>query len=118
MDTKPEVFDLALSLGGSCISALQLRRRGLRTCSLPFDWLFHINDNILTSLSMCFQEDFQNWLLRDNLQELVGDERGVSPHYQYKDTYTGFRFIHDFFQPIDHKGECKNVKRKYNKRIK
>jgi len=100
------------------MGALQLRRRGLRTCSLPFDWLFHVDDSLLSALSTSLDEDFANWLLLENLEELKGDERGTSPHYQYKDTHTGFRFIHDFHKPLEAPGEYLRVKRQYQKRIK
>ena len=118
MDSSKNKFDLVFSLGGNCISALQLRQRGLRTCSLPFDWLFHIDDKLLSSISKCFREDFKNWLKIENMIELKGDERGTSPHFQYKDLYTGYRFIHDFHKPIENKKEYKRVKLKQDKRIK
>lgn len=118
MDSTSNSYDLVFSLGGSCIGALQLRARGLRICSLPFDWLFHVDDSLLSSLAKCFKEDFSNWFLRENLEELKGDERGTSPHYQYKDKYTGCRFIHDFHKPLEAPGEYLRVKRQYEKRIR
>jgi anti-sigma regulatory factor (Ser/Thr protein kinase) len=32
-------YDFCLSLGGSCAAAMQLRDRGLRLASMPFDWV-------------------------------------------------------------------------------
>jgi hypothetical protein len=111
-------YDFVSSLGGSCIAALQLRKRELRQCSLPFDWLFHVDDSLFPALTKCFQENYCNWLKRENMQELKGDERGTSPYYQYKDLYTGFRFIHDFHKPIEDNTEFVKVKKRYAKRIK
>lgn len=38
-------FDLMFSIGGSCASASQLKNRGFRFTSLPFDWLTTFNPN-------------------------------------------------------------------------
>ena len=49
------------------------------------------------SLQKCFEDDFSNWLAKENMENLVGDERGTSElEHQYKDKENGFRYIHDF----------------------
>ncbi len=109
-------YDLVLSLGGSCAEANQLKVRGLRMISLPFDWLFTKEAATLERLAECFCDDFTNWLKLENLVEIDPDERNPNAaKYQYKDLYTGYRFIHDFLRP---KEECfDSVRDKYMRRI-
>jgi hypothetical protein len=108
---------LFISLGGSCIAALQLRRRGLRVCSLPFDWLFHVDNTMWSSLSEGFANDFIDWMFFENMKELSIEERGTSNLFQYKDLKTGYRFIHDFHKPISNSKEYRKVVKKYRRRF-
>ena len=110
-------YDLIFSIGCSCCSASQLSIRNKRHCSLPFDWLFFRDSSTLYKLAECFNEDFKNFFLFDNLKELTANDRGDGDKYQYQDTYTGYRFIHDFGDFPKEK-TYKYNKEKYTKRIK
>lgn len=110
-------YDMVLSLGGSCAVASQLKERGLRLASYPFDWLFTRDPKSLDMLVQCFRENFEHWMLPENLIDVVPDD--YNPHaakYQYQDVYTGYRFIHDFIQPKE--SSAADVRRKYMRRIK
>ena len=109
-------YDLIVSLGGSCAVANQLKVRGLRPYSLPFDWLFCVSPDSLARLADCFRDDFSRWMLSENLVEVDACDRNASAaKYQYRDTFTGYRFIHDFMRP---KEVCiDDVRSKYKRRI-
>ena len=110
-------YDLICSLGGCCAPAMQIRQRNLQEKTLPFDWLFHVDDNQFKALSDAFRTDFKEWLQKENMEELFGVERGTSENYQYKDNLTGFRYIHDFKKPIDDTEHFSIVRKKYKKRF-
>ena len=111
-----KTYDLIVSLGGSCAEANQLKVRGLRLVSLPFDWIFTKDPAFLGRLAVCFKEDFVNWMKPENLMEVDSGERNPkAAKYQYRDTYTGYCFIHDFLGPKEEYGE--KVRNKYRRRI-
>jgi len=111
-----KIYDIILSLGGSCAVANQLKERGLRLASYPFDWIFTKEPTSLERLADCFREDFVNWPKLENLVEIDEDERNShAAKYQYRDAYTGFRFIHDFTEPKERCAEV--VREKYLRRI-
>ena len=111
-------YDLICSLGGCCAPAMQIRQRGLQHESLPFDWVFHVDDEQFKMLAEGLCSDFKGWFQKSNMVELIGDERGTSESYQYKDVMTGFRYIHDFEKPIDENGYFERVCGKYKRRFK
>lgn len=113
-------YDLIFSLGGSCASAHNLRKRHLRFCSFPLDWCFFADESVLSNLNKCFQEDFKNFFLQENLVELNEDEKGDDGggHIQYKDIYTGYRFIHVFDKPATDTKYYQKIKNIVDKRIK
>lgn len=118
MNSDKKEYDLACSLGGSCASAHNLFYRKMRYVSLPFDWLFLVEQKTIEKLIECFNNDFSNFLLKENLEELKGEERGnAGKYYQYKDKATGYRFIHFFDKPITNENSYKKVKEKFDKRI-
>lgn len=96
-DNKKE-YDLVCSLGGNCTVAQQLRRRELRPFSLPFDWCYMKNDKPIKYLCEGFQNGFKDFLLKENLVPLEGEEynNAHTDHAQYKDTYTGYYFVNHF----------------------
>lgn len=110
-------YDLILSLGGSCAVANQLKTRGLRLFSLPFDWLYCTSPKTLEALSVAFKDDFSMWMLDENLVELPQEAYDkASAKFQYEDQLTGYRFIHDF---RDSKEKIlTDVREKYEYRIK
>jgi hypothetical protein len=103
-------YDMAISLGGNCAAAMQLDFRGLRKYSLPFDYLFMSDDQTIKWLLNGFQTNFADFFLRENMVELVGDERGDDRHgcVQYKDTLSGFRCIHAFKDHVENNIEHYN----------
>lgn len=109
-------YDLIVSLGGSCASTKQLRKRNLQFESFPFDWLFHKEESQLSALADGFKTNFNNWLKQENLNPLPEKERGDSKCNQYIDIETGFRYIHDFFQPKENQTQYKQVLDKYKRR--
>ena len=96
--------------------ANQLKVRGMRPFSLPFDWLFCVSPDTLARLADCFRDDFAAWMKPENLVDV--DDHDRNPHaarYQYRDMFTGYRFIHDFVNP---KEVCADsVREKYKRRI-
>ena len=119
MDITKEKFDFVCSLGGNCMAASQLQQRGLRTFSLPFDWLFYKDSTPIYRLIECFKDNFQHFLLKENLRELHGDEITDAHNnmVQYQDTYTEIFFYNHFSKKIDNNGEFKKVKEKITRRI-
>lgn len=114
-------FDLIFSIGGSCASASQLKNRGFRFTSLPFDWLTTFNPNdTLTGLIKCFKDDFTNFLKQKNLVELTEDEKGDDNrgHIQCKDLVTQYHIIHCFKKHFNDKKEYARVKAIFDRRIK
>lgn len=111
-------YDMAISLGGNCAAAIQLNFRGLRKYSLPFDYLFMRDEQTIKWLPEGFQNNFATFFLRENMVELVGDERGDDRHncVQYKDVLSGFRCIHAFTDHvennIEHYNEIMNMFRR------
>lgn len=109
-------YDLILSLGGSCAVANQLKVRGLRPFSLPFDWVFCVSPDALARLADCFRDDFKRWLLPENLVEVDACDRNAhAAKFQYRDTFTGYRFLHDFMKPKEI--SIDEVRSKYRRRI-
>ena len=110
---KTEKFDLFVSLGGNCAAAMQLKRRNLRRFSLPFDYFFFNNENEYNKVLNAFKTDFNDCFQEKNFVELVGNERGSSDIFQYKDLISGYRIIHLFEESLDKNGAYK----KYGSKI-
>ena len=45
MNNASEEYDAVISLGGSCASCLQIRKRELQTFAYPFDYVFDYDEN-------------------------------------------------------------------------
>ena len=105
-----EKFDMIISLGGSCAAATQMTGRALRAYSLPFDWTFTSDYRPVEYFSEGLKDKFKNLCLKKNLEELKGSERGDERFkFQYKDNYTGYRFIHLFHNDINSESDRKSV---------
>ncbi len=81
-------FDVVISLGKSCQAAYQMKRRGLRTKSGPFDWFTVPTAGLFTVL----ESDFENFMQQDNLTE-VNNRRG---YLVVRDNITKIQSLHDF----------------------
>ena len=93
-------YDAIISLGGNCGAASQLRMRGLRPCSLPFDWTYMTGPETIEWLCRGFENGFADFCLRENLEPLAKDASGLAP-YKYHDRASGYNFIHHFWTPAD-----------------
>ena len=106
--TKRQNYNI-VSLGFFCSVASECERIGVRTTSLPFDWL--ITDSFERVLFL-IENRFSGFLTKDNLQQEVD----VNPKYYY-DPENCIHYYHDFklIQPFD--DEYISVREKYDKRI-
>lgn len=87
------IFDHIVSLGGFCQVAYQLDRLKLRFEAFPFDWIFSTNvERVLEAL----ENDFQDWMLEENLIESEFTETG---HRRVVDTKYETVIQHAF--PLD-----------------
>lgn len=94
-------YDAIISLGGDCAAASQMRMRGMRRCSLPFDWLYMDGPQTIEWLSKGFGDGFADFCLRENLEPLARDAApGLAP-YRYRDRASGYNFIHHFWRSIE-----------------
>ena len=116
---RKQTYDLIVSLGGNCAVANQLLFRDMRPFSLPLDYVFMVDYAPIKYLQEAFKNRFEKFCLKENLVELVGEERADdrSGNIQYKDTYSGFRFIHHFPKPIEQGGVFDATKETLNRRI-
>ena len=109
---KPE-YDLIVSLGANCSVAHNLRFRGLRPVSLPFDWCYFVDDAPIHFWIDEVGRGFSGLLKRENLVEILPDAAGYSPQHpdvrQYIDTKSGYRFVNHFHRTIDEPGEYEAV---------
>lgn len=98
-----------VSLGCFCGVAMELERIGLRSLSLPFDWL--ITGNLGTVLEL-IKNNFQGFLDPDSLYQ----EASVNKNYYYNQEMD-IHFYHDFSAYQSFEGQIDAVKKKYDRRI-
>jgi hypothetical protein len=94
-------YDVIISLGGNCGAASQLRMRGLRPVSLPFDWTYMDSSETIEWLPRGFSSRFSDFCLKDNLVPI--EQEGVSglAPYKYRDIVSGYNFIHHFWESAE-----------------
>ncbi len=112
MNTDKRKYDLICSLGGNCAAAFQLKYRGMRPFSLPFDWTYIENGEPLEYLCAGFADGFENLALKENLKRVEGNE---SHPVIYQDTYSGYFFPNHF--KADAEREYDVFNRKIRRRI-
>ena len=93
-------YDAIISLGGNCGAASQLRMRGLRPFSLPFDWTYMTGPESIEWLCRGFESGFADFCLRENLEPIAHEASGLAP-FKYRDRASGYSFIHHFWTSID-----------------
>lgn len=98
-----------VSLGFFCGPSQELERIGLRSFSLPFDWLITEDFQVVLSL---IETHFEGFLNEENLEQ----EIGVNPKYYY-DTRQKIHFYHDFSASVELRNQLPMVKQKYGRRI-
>ena len=101
MERHSEKFDAIVSLGGFCGTAIQLRARGLRPFSLPFDWLFMESPETIVYLTKAFERGFDDFCLKENLVDLPWDGHAGVAKYRYRDRLSGYGFIHHFHHSLE-----------------
>ncbi len=100
MERPIEKFDAIISLGGFCGAAAQLRARGLRPFSLPFDWLVMDSPQTIVYLTKAFERGFDDFCLKENLTVLPWQGGGTT-QYKYRDQVSGYGFIHHFHHSLE-----------------
>jgi len=98
------MFDNYISLGSACHVAASMEKLGIRSFSGPFDWYVSSFKGVLE----CLENDFKDFLCRDNLQILD------NPTY-FKDLKYDFTFSHEITTSLD--DEYDLVCEKYKRRI-
>lgn len=113
------VFDLVVPLGIGCIAASQLKFRGLRIASFPFDWATSAMDgNRLMRPVLSLENHFADWLKPENLDWERGAAAGrLGLHFPVYDKGTDYVFLHDFRTATKDKQEIEIVRAKYARRI-
>lgn len=91
-------YDLVCSLGGNCAAAFQLRFRGLRLFSLPFDWVYIEDTQPIEYLCKGFVDGFQNLALKENMKRVKGNE---AHSIIYQDKYSSYFFPNHFKNDLD-----------------
>ena len=76
--TMRDKYDLIVSLGGNCSAAHNLRFRGLRPVSLPFDCVYLVDEQPIRFSIKESGDGFPNLLKRENLVEVRPGERGYA----------------------------------------
>lgn len=96
-----------VSLGYFCSVAKELEKLGLRSESLPFDWLVSDFEGVIYAI----QNRFEGFLEYDNLVQKKNE------HFHYKDIQYGFEFFHDFSKYKSLEKQLSKVREKYARRI-
>ncbi len=102
-------FDVVLSLGQSCQVAYQMKRRGLRTKSGPFDW-FTVP---MAGLFAVLESNFENFMQEENLA-IVENREGK---LVVRDETTKIRSLHDFHAPHTIEETWPSFKAKMDRRV-
>ncbi len=114
---KKKEYDIVYSLGYDCACAQYMQYAQIRICSGPFDWL--TNADFETRMNLILN-DFENFLDIDDLKFLPKNPNMFNDPYcnYYENIRNGFYYYHDFPIGEDFTEVFKQVKEKYNRRIK
>ena len=114
-----KTYDFIVSLGGNCSAAGQLCQRSLRKEAMPFDYFFLRNEDDIRKFIKAFESDFEKCFLKENLRELIGDQRGNSDLiHQYQDMVSGYNIIHLFKDSKENHREYVRCKKTIDKRLR
>ncbi len=101
-------FDLFVPFGSVCITSWNLRKNGLQTESMPYDWIGPMN----LDLTVTFLENgFSGLIEKDKLKFI-----GTKDHEVHYEMPNGVTFQHDFTKKSME--EFPKVEVKYQRRIK
>lgn len=95
------VFNHVISLGCACNTSLYLKELGLKTYSLPYDWIFSNLDMIEHTI----EDDFQSFLDR---QLMFARNPKQAGHQQYHDMLFNHRNPKDNQEDYDYYQRCIN----------
>lgn len=108
-------YEYIASIGEECAAATELRRRGLRDSSSPFDWLRFMPFGERIDLVL---RGFAGFLEKDRLEQLPVDPSVPNKGFDhYRDTATGLVFFHDFRRALPFEREYDVVAGKYARRV-
>ena len=96
-----KTYDMIASLGGNCSATIQLKHRGLRREAYPLDWVYMESDKSVRWLCGAFENGFVDFALRENMEIFPKEANSGVAKYSFRDTLTGFCFIHHFNERID-----------------
>ena len=104
-------FDFVVPLGGTCITAHNVRSCGLQKESLPFDWIWISGLPMITGF---LSGHFSGFMLKENLRFL----RNNGDADIYRDELTKTEFWHDFMAGQNFDASYPVNYQKYQRRIR
>lgn len=118
-------YDFCMSLGGSCAPAMQLKQRGLRLASMPFDWIRgRGNVPFVERIASLVETHFEGWCAYENLipmpEELDRPKASDPLEVRAWDKAQEIGFYHDFRFDIFGKGGreyYEGIAARYRRRI-
>jgi hypothetical protein len=102
-------YDLILSMGYNCQSALHLRGNQIRSFTGPVDWVI---SNSIPVLIQQLEKGFRDYMKLENLK-IIGSIYG---HFSVEDAATGILSFHDFPVPPDQR-KCISNYPEYRKQL-
>lgn len=110
-------FDFVVSIGQGCASTSYLRRCNLQNFSYPFDWIAGPPFDMITDFII---NGFQDFLNIEDLEPYILKEGHVNngPYNLYRNKRNNYHHFHDFPKNIPLEESFKNVREKYDRRIK
>ncbi len=102
-------YDLIMPIGSFCATSYHLRRCGLQTQSLPFDWLLDVKIEDAVKF-IC--SNFDDFFVKENLK--FRDKLGS--HDVYVDRKYGIGFLHFFNENAPFEQEYARVKETFERR--
>lgn len=111
--TKVKIYDLIISIGEACSCTQCLRLFKLQDFSYPFDWLW---GSTFTKRIDIISSQFENFINKEDLV-FSHPEKPISCN-AYKNISNGLVFNHDFPQNVAFDIAYKEVRAKYDRRIK
>lgn len=114
MVPEEKKYDIVVSLGGNCSVAANLKQRGMRHFSLPFDWVFMEDARPVHYLIQGFPNRFRDFFVRENLERIPGN---LHHPIIVADKLTGYRFPNHFFHDPILEEDYTRVQSKLQRRI-
>lgn len=115
MPAQTLTYDLVCSLGANCSTAHNLRYRGMRHFSLPFDWCYVEDNTPFLYLSKGFKNGFSDFFLKENLVKTPSSKEHA---VIYKDKVSNYLFPNHFPDYFENNDELyETVAKKMRRRI-